>query len=88
MKYTAIEKELPAHELEADFERAQKIEKWRIGEKALFQTNGLFSIKYLPLSSKISSIIIHHKGVSARFSDQGRMQLRRNIPVEGSRRSI
>ena len=46
MKYTAIEKELPDHELEADFERAQKIEKWRIGEKALFQTNGLFSIKY------------------------------------------
>ena len=55
MKYTAIEKELPAHELEADFERAQKIEKWRIGEKALFQTNGLFSIKYLPFSSIIKA---------------------------------
>ena len=51
MKYTAIEKELPARELEADFERAQKIEKWRIGEKALFQTSGLFFTKYLPLSS-------------------------------------
>ena len=55
MRYTAIEKELPAHELEADYESAQRIEKWRVGEKALFQTNGLFSIKYLPLSSIIKA---------------------------------
>lgn len=51
MKFIPIEKELPVQEIEADFENAQKIEKWRIGEKALFQSNSLFATKYLPLSS-------------------------------------
>lgn len=51
MKFIPLEKELSVHEMETDFEQAKKIGKWRVGERALFQTAGPFSIKYLPLSS-------------------------------------
>ena len=34
---------------EQDFAAAERVEKWRIGKKALFQTAGPFSIRYLPL---------------------------------------
>ena len=51
MKFTPLEKELPDSELSDDFESAEKIDKWKIGEKAFFQPSGLFGVRYLPLTS-------------------------------------
>ena len=49
---------LPQYELsgiEADYETAVKIERWRIGEKAFYQPSGFGKYSYLPLSSILSA---------------------------------
>ena len=53
MKLIPIQQELPG--VEADFETALKIEKWRVGEKAFYQPAGFGKYSYLPLASILSA---------------------------------
>ena len=53
MKLIPIQEELPG--VEADFENATKIERWKVGEKAFFQPAGLNKYSYLPLSAILSA---------------------------------
>ena len=53
MKLIPIQEELPG--VEADFENATKIERWKVGEKAFFQPAGFNKYSYLPLSAILSA---------------------------------
>ena len=53
MKLIPIQEELPG--VEADFENATKIERWKVGEKAFFQPTGFNKYSYLPLSAILSA---------------------------------
>ena len=53
MKLIPIQEELPG--VEADFENATKIERWKVGEKAFFQPAGFNKYSYLPLSAIVSA---------------------------------
>lgn len=49
MKFTPIAGKLDQADLEKDFETAEKVEKWRAGKLAFYQSAGLLPVKYLPL---------------------------------------
>ena len=53
MKLIPIQEELPG--VEADFENATKIERWKVGEKAFFEPAGFNKYSYLPLSAILSA---------------------------------
>lgn len=53
MKLIPIQEEFPG--VEADFENATKIERWKVGEKAFFQPAGFNKYSYLPLSAILSA---------------------------------
>lgn len=49
MRFTPFVEDALITEAEADYSSAEKAERWKVGEKALYQSSGPFGVRYLPL---------------------------------------
>ena len=55
MKLLPILPEYEMSDLEEDFEKAVKVERWRVGKDAFYQPAGFSKYTYLPLSSVLTA---------------------------------